>query len=138
MLENKKVINWGIIGCGDVTEVKSGPPYQQTNGFKLVAVMRRHKEKVEDYAKRHHIETYYTDADALINNPDIDAIYIATPPDTHLFYGLKVAKVNKPCCIEKPLSPNYKDSLAIYNAFKETNTPYLLLITGDLCLDFLK
>ena len=58
---NKK-INWGIIGCGNVTEVKSGPAYQKVKGFELKAVMRRNKEKLIDYAQRHHIEKYYTDA----------------------------------------------------------------------------
>jgi len=123
MIYNKRIINWGIIGCGDVTEVKSGPPYKLTHGFDLKAVMRRDEEKLKDYAKRHQVETYYTDADALINDSTIDAIYIATPPDTHKFYGLKVAKAKKACCIEKPLAPSYAESLAIFNAFKETNTP---------------
>ncbi|OHX64489.1 Gfo/Idh/MocA family protein [Flammeovirga pacifica] len=116
-------IKWGIIGCGDVTEVKSGPAYQIVEGFELKAVMRRDATKVQDYAKRHGVEKYYTDADQLINDPEIDAIYIATPPDVHLYYALKVAKANKICCIEKPLAPNYQDSLAIYNTFKEKNIP---------------
>lgn len=118
-----KTVRWGIIGCGDVTEIKSGPAYYKTEGFELKAVMRRDLDKLKDYAKRHHINTYYTNADDLINSNDIDAVYIATPPDTHLLYALKVAKAGKPCCIEKPLSPSYKDSLAIYNAFKNKNIP---------------
>ncbi|UKM64113.1 Gfo/Idh/MocA family oxidoreductase [Flavobacteriaceae bacterium GSB9] len=123
MVENKKNINWGIIGCGDVTEVKSGPPYQLTDGFTLSAVMRRDAVKLKDYAKRHKIETTYTDADALINDNSIDAVYIATPPDTHKLYALKVAEAGKPCCIEKPLSPSYADSLEIYEVFKSKNLP---------------
>lgn len=118
-----KIINWGIIGCGNVTEIKSGPPYKLVEGFNLKAVMRRDSDKVKDYAKRHQIEKYYTDADSLINDSEIDAIYIATPPDTHKHYALKVANAKKPCCIEKPLSPSYADSLIIHNAFKEKNVP---------------
>ena len=122
---NKKseTIRWGILGCGDVTEIKSGPAYQKTEGFQIVAVMRRDAAKAADYAKRHGIGKYYTDADALINDPEIDAIYIATPPDTHKLYGLKVAQAGKICCIEKPLAPNYQDSKAIYEAFKKENIP---------------
>ncbi len=116
-------IRWGIIGCGDVTEVKSGPAYKQTKGFQLNAVMRRDFEKLKDYAKRHEIGKYYTDADQLINDDEIDAVYIATPPDTHLQYALKVAAVGKICCIEKPLAPTYKESAAIYEAFKQNNVP---------------
>jgi 1,5-anhydro-D-fructose reductase (1,5-anhydro-D-mannitol-forming) len=121
--KNTKTIRWGIIGCGAVTEVKSGPAYQKTEGFTIEAVMRRDADKAADYAKRHGINKYYTDADALINDPEIDAIYIATPPDTHKYYGLKVAEAGKPCCIEKPLAPNYQDSLAIQRAFDNKNIP---------------
>ena len=123
--KNSKVgdIRWGIVGCGNVTEVKSGPAYQKTSGFQLTAVMRRDGGKAADYARRHGIAKYYTDADALINDPEIDAIYIATPTDTHKYYGLKVALAGKPCCIEKPLAPNYKDSLEIVEAFTAKNIP---------------
>lgn len=121
--ENTKIIRWGILGCGNVTELKSGPAYQKTAGFKIEAVMRRDAEKAADYAKRHNIGKYYSDADELINDPEIDAIYIATPPDTHLYYGLKVASIGKICCIEKPLAPSYKESLEIYEAFKAKAIP---------------
>jgi 1,5-anhydro-D-fructose reductase (1,5-anhydro-D-mannitol-forming) len=118
-----KTIRWGIIGCGDVTEKKSGPAYQKTEGFEIVAVMRRDAEKAADYAKRHGIKKHYSDADALINDPEVDAVYIATPPDSHKLYGLKVAEAGKPCCIEKPLAPSYEDGLAIVNAFETRNIP---------------
>lgn len=116
-------MNWGFIGCGSVTEIKSGPAYQQTEGFNVVAIMRRNEEKLNDYAKRHNISKTFTDADALINDPEIDAIYIATPPDTHKYYALKIAAAGKPCCIEKPLSPSYSESLEIEKAFKEKGLP---------------
>lgn len=118
-----KNIRWGILGCGNVTEVKSGPAYQQVNGFEIKAVMRRNLAKAEDYANRHGIEKFYNDADALINDNKVDAVYIATPPDSHLYYALKVAKAGKPCCIEKPLTPSYNDSFAIYESFKEKDIP---------------
>lgn len=122
MIQNTE-IRWGIIGCGNVTEVKSGPAYQKVDNFTLAAVMRRSVELAQDYAKRHHVETYYGDADALINDDTIDAVYIATPPDTHKLYGLKVAAAGKICCIEKPLAPSYQDSQAILSAFNEANVP---------------
>lgn len=123
MNKSTKVIRWGIIGCGNVTEVKSGPAYQKTEGFTIEAVMRRDAAKAADYAKRHGIAKHYSNADDLINDPEIDAIYIATPPDTHKYYGLKVAASGKPCCIEKPLAPNYQDCLEITEAFEQKNIP---------------
>lgn len=123
---NKSPIKWGVIGCGSVTEKKSVPAYQMTQGFLVDMVMRRNAEKAEDYAKRHKIPSWTTSAKEVIENPDIDAIYIATPPDTHKFYALLVAAAGKPCCIEKPMAPNYQDSLAIYEAFKTKNLPLFI------------
>lgn len=122
-MEDKKTIKWGIIGCGNVTEVKGGPAYKNTEGFELVAVMRRDAEKAKDYAKRHGIKKYYINADDLINDDEVDAIYIATPPDTHKLYALKVAEAGKICCIEKPMTPSYAESLEVYNVFKEKQLP---------------
>jgi predicted dehydrogenase len=118
-----KNINWGIIGCGNVTEVKSGPAYQKVEGFELKAVMRRNRKELIDYAERHSVEKYYTDADLLINDDEIDAIYIATPPDSHLEYALKVAKAGKPCCIEKPMAPSYEECIEITRAFESEKVP---------------
>ncbi|SHI36866.1 Gfo/Idh/MocA family protein [Pseudozobellia thermophila] len=135
---DQKTVRWGIIGCGDVTEVKSGPAYQQTEGFEIVAVMRRNAEKAADYARRHNIPKHYADADALIADPDVDAVYIATPPDSHKPYALKVAEAGKPCCIEKPLAPSYKDSLAVYEAFMDKNLPLFVAYYRRTLPRFLK
>jgi 1,5-anhydro-D-fructose reductase (1,5-anhydro-D-mannitol-forming) len=118
-----KTYNWGILGCGNVTELKSGPAYQKTEGFELIAVMRRDFNKVMDYAKRHHVSKFYTDADALINDPEVDAVYIATPPDSHEYYALKVATAGKICCIEKPMAPSYKACITINKAFQDKKLP---------------
>ena len=118
-----KTIRWGVIGCGNVTEVKSVPAYQQVDGFEVVSVMRRDLALAEDYAKRHSIKSFSNKADDLINNPNIDAIYISTPPDTHHHYALKVAKADKICCIEKPMAPSYKECIEITEVFKRKNLP---------------
>lgn len=126
MMKNSKKLRWGIIGCGNVTEIKSGPAYDLTEGFELAAVMRRNLNRAEDYAKRHQVPFFTNKASEIIDNPEIDAVYIATPPDTHKFYGLLVAKAGKPCCIEKPMAPRYADSLKIFNAFKEKDLPLFI------------
>lgn len=123
MKKSSNTIRWGILGCGDVTEVKSGPPYQNTEGFELVAVMRRDAEKAADYATRHGVAKHYSNADDLILDDQVDAVYIATPPDSHKKYALKVADAGKPCCIEKPLAPSYADSLEISEAFEKKSIP---------------
>src|SRR5690606_8671962 len=97
-------IHWGMIGAGDVTEVKSGPAFKKVGGTKLVAVMRRNAEKAEDYAKRHGIAKWYTNAQELIDDPDVNAIYIATPPDSHEDYALRALKAGKAVYVEKPMT----------------------------------
>jgi predicted dehydrogenase len=124
MTNNWKLpIRWGIIGCGNVTEKKSGPAYQKVDGFELKAVMRRNFKMAEAFARRHHVPEYYDDADKIINHSGIDAIYIATPPDSHKYYALKVAEAGKPCCVEKPMAVNYHESLEIQQIFKTKNLP---------------
>lgn len=97
-------ISWGIIGCGDVTEIKSGPAFNLVPNSRLAAVMRRDAAKAADYAKRHHVKRWYQDADALINNKEINAIYIATPPAYHEEYALAAFKAGKPVYVEKPMA----------------------------------
>ena len=118
-----KTINWGIIGVGDVCEKKSGPAFQKTEGFYLKAVMRRNAEKAKDFAYRHGVETYFSNADELIHAPEIDAIYIATPPNTHMEYALKVAQAGKICCVEKPMAVNYQECQTMFSAFTDKNLP---------------
>ncbi|RAJ27669.1 putative dehydrogenase [Gelidibacter algens] len=118
-----KTYQWGMIGCGSVTEIKSAPAYQKTEGFELFAVMGRDINKAEAYAKRHKVPHFYDDADALINHPEIDAIYIATPPDSREYYALKVEAAGKICCIEKPMAPCYEACLRIIAAFKDRDLP---------------
>ena len=97
-------VHWGILGVGDVCEVKSAPAMQLIDDSSLVAVMRRNGEKAADYARRHSVPKWYDDADQLINDPDINAVYIATPPNAHAELTRKVAAAGKPVYVEKPMA----------------------------------
>src|SRR6478672_6737650 len=97
-------IRWGIIGCGDVTEVKSGPAFNKVPHSKLVAVMRRNAEKAADYARRHGVDRWYSDAERLINDPEVNAIYVATPPLQHSAYTIAALRAGKPVYVEKPMA----------------------------------
>lgn len=99
-------IKWGIIGCGDVTEVKSGPAFNLVPGSSLVAVMRRDKEKAADYARRHAVPRWFTDAQQLIDDPEVNAIYVATPPSSHEAYTMAAIAAGKPVYVEKPMALN--------------------------------
>lgn len=97
-------VRWGIIGAGNVCEVKSGPPLYKVEGSSLVQIMRRDAEKASDFALRHGVSSWTTDAEALISHPEINAIYIATPPDTHLHYAKLAAQAGKAVYVEKPMA----------------------------------
>ncbi|MES2646261.1 MAG: Gfo/Idh/MocA family oxidoreductase [Bacteroidota bacterium] len=116
-----ETINWGIIGCGDVTELKSGPAFNKVSNSKLVAVMRRDAVKAEDYAKRHGVPKWYSDASELINDPEVNAIYIATPPGSHEQYALEAIAAGRPVYLEKPMTINYKQAVTISNIAAEKN-----------------
>jgi predicted dehydrogenase len=116
-MEGRSVVRWGIIGCGDVTEVKSGPGFQQASGWLLVAVMRRQGALAADYARRHGVPRWYDDADALLRDSDVDAVYIATPPETHCHYALSVAAAGKPAYVEKPMARHTPECDRMIEAF---------------------
>ena len=118
-----KTIRWGIIGCGDVTEVKSGPGFQQASNSALVAVMRRNGELAADYARRHSVPKWYDDGQALIDDPDVDAVYIATPPNAHMAYTLAAAKAGKPVYVEKPMAMNFDECWAMIEACQVAGVP---------------
>ena len=99
-------VNWGIIGCGDVCEVKSGPAFNKVSDSKLVAVMRRNFDKAKDFARRHGVPKYYGDASELIHDKEVNAVYIATPPSSHEPYLEMALKAGKPVYVEKPVTVN--------------------------------
>jgi predicted dehydrogenase len=117
-----KKINWGIIGCGDVTEVKSGPAFNKVANSRLVAVMRRDAAKAEDYARRHNVPRWYADAAKLIADPEVNAIYVATPPSSHEEYVIAAINAGKPVYVEKPMATSYAAASHMADTASTENT----------------
>ena len=118
-----KEIKWGFIGCGEVTEKKSGPAFNEVPGSQVVAVMSRSEKKARSYAERHHIRKCYTDAQELIDDPDVNAVYIATPPSSHATFAIMAMKAGKPVYVEKPLAASYNDCIRINRISEQTGVP---------------
>ena len=116
-------IKWGFIGCGEVTEKKSGPAFSQIEGSSVVAVMGRKVDKTRAYAERHHISRWYTDPQLLVDDPEVNAIYIATPPSTHATFAIMAMKAGKPVYVEKPMASNYEDCCRINRISEQTGVP---------------
>jgi predicted dehydrogenase len=133
-----KKIRWGIIGCGDVTEKKSGPAFQKAEGSELTAVMRRDGEKAADYAARHGVPRWYDDAEALIADEAVDAVYVATPPDSHAAYAEKAARAGKPVYVEKPMALNAEEARGMIAACEEAGVPLFVAFYRRALPRFLK
>ena len=116
-------IRWGIVGCGDVCEVKSGPGLYKAENSALVAVMRRNGDLAADFARRHAVARWYDDGDRLINDPEVDAVYIATPPSTHMEYTCKAALAGKPVYVEKPMARTYDECQRMIRACEAAHVP---------------
>ncbi|HVK98260.1 MAG TPA: Gfo/Idh/MocA family oxidoreductase [Dongiaceae bacterium] len=119
----QRPLRWGMIGCGAVTEKKSAPALRLAHSSQLLAVYSRTFEKAQDYARRHQVPRVYASAAALLQDSDIDAIYIATPPDSHLTYALQVADAGKICCVEKPMALNARECEQMVEAFAQRGLP---------------
>lgn len=133
-----KEIRWGIIGCGNVTEKKSGPAFQKATGSNLVAVMRRNEKKVRDYARRHNVPRWYTDGNQLIKDNEVDAVYIATPPGTHAYYAISAMRAGKPVYVEKPMALNFNECEEMNRVSRETGIPLFVAYYRRTLPGFLK
>ena len=118
-----KEISWGFIGCGDVTERKSGPAFNEVEGSHIEAVMSRSEQRARSYAERHGIRRWYTDALELINDSEVNAIYIATPPSSHATYAIMAMQAGQPVYVEKPLASTYDDCVRINRISEQTGVP---------------
>lgn len=117
------ILRWGFIGCGEVVETKSGPAFSEVEGSSVVAVMSRTERRARSYAVQHGISKWYTDAQELIDDPDVNAVYIATPPSSHATYAIMAMKAGKPVYVEKPLAASYEDCARINRISEQTGIP---------------
>lgn len=122
-MEDFSQVNWGFIGCGEATEKKSGPAFACIQNSQVVAVMSRNKEKARLYAQRYHIPQWYDDPQELVDDPKVNAVYIATPPSTHATFAIMAIKAGKPVYIEKPMAANYEDCCRINRLVELTGVP---------------
>ncbi len=120
---SKKNIQWGMIGTGNVTEKKSGPAFNKIAGSKLVAVGNRTPQKAEDYANRHGIPRWHKDPFDVIHDPEVAAVYIATPPASHQDYALACIQAGKAVYIEKPMARTHEECRVINEAAQKAGVP---------------
>jgi len=118
-----QTIRWGIVGCGDVAEHKSGPALYQTPGSELVAVMRRDQAKAADFARRHGATRWYSDIESLLADPEVNAVYVASPHGLHLTHVTQAAQAGKIVLCEKPMGTGTDEAQQIVDACKAYGVP---------------
>jgi predicted dehydrogenase len=130
MNDKKTVISWGIVGLGDVTTVKSGPPFWKCEGSELVAVMRRTPGKAVEFAANVPPGQItgtkcvgYEDLEEFLRHPGLDAVYISTRPGTHLEIGRQVAAAGKACYVEKPVGRCAQETIELNDIFQKAGLP---------------
>ena len=105
--KRNEVLSWGIIGCGDVVKRKSGPALLDSERSRVRAVMRRNLTKARDYASKKGIPVATDNADVLLDDPEVDLIYVATPPSSHRKFTMAAAESGKDVLVEKPMALNH-------------------------------
>ena len=133
-----QMIKWGAIGVGNVCEVKSAPAMKLVPNSELVAVMRRDGQKAKAYAEKHEVPKWYDNADQLINDPEVNAIYIATPPHVHAELTEKAARAGKPVYVEKPMARTYQECLDMISACEQAGVPLFVAYYRRTLPNFLK
>lgn len=134
----KQKITWAVIGAGNVCEVKSVPGMYKTENSEVKIVMRRNAEKAKDFAKRHGIPQFTTNIDDILNDPDIDIVYISTPPSSHCELTLKVAAAGKAVYVEKPMANSVEECNLMIDTCKKANVPLFVAYYRRKLEGFLK
>ena len=102
-------IRWGMIGCGAVAEVKSGPGFYKADNSRLLAVTSADPALTKSFAERHGVPKVYETSEQLVADAEVDAVYVATPPSSHKPLSLLVAKAGKHVYVEKPMAMRFEE-----------------------------
>ena len=97
-------LKWGIIGAGNVVEFKSGPSLQQAEDSQVIAMFSRTYSKAKNLAEKMNIPRVYNTKEEFFSDPEIEAVYISTPPDSHYNYAIEAIEAGKHVLVEKPMA----------------------------------
>jgi predicted dehydrogenase len=120
----KEVYKWGIIGPGKIA-AKFAAAIPMAEGAVLHAVASRDEERAKEFAERFNISVTYDSYDQLAGDPEIDAVYIATPHAFHAGLAVLCLKQGKAVLCEKPLALNATQVKAMIAASRE-NKAFLM------------
>jgi 1,5-anhydro-D-fructose reductase (1,5-anhydro-D-mannitol-forming) len=98
------VVRWGIIGLGDIAERNFVPAVAAAADTELVSVVSRSMSKAQAFAAKHRVTRAYDSLDSMLADPDLDAVYIATPNALHAEQTIAAARAGKHVLCDKPMA----------------------------------
>lgn len=104
------MVRWGTLGCARVFERRMAPAFAAAANASLVAVASRTREKAQATALRHGIDRAYDSYDALLADPQIDAVFIPLPNDQHAYWTLRALDAGKHVLCDKPMTLTFADA----------------------------
>ena len=119
-MNNNGKIRWGIIGLGNIAH-QFAADLMLVKDAELVAVASRSLEKSKEFALQYNCQKAYSSYNDIINDPEIDILYIATPHSLHASLTIKALQSNKHVLCEKPIALNYADALQMIETSKANN-----------------
>lgn len=117
-------LRWGIIGTGAIAHVFARGIVRSRTGH-LAAVASRSEAKAMDFAKRHQITQAHGSYDALLADPNVDIVYIATPHPQHRELTLRASQAKKHILCEKPLGLHHDEAVEMLRAAWENNVFFM-------------
>ena len=109
-------MRWGIIGAGDIAGRGFAPALSRAADTKLAAVQCRTLDKAQAFAQKHSAAKAYDSIEALLADPAVDAVYIATPNSLHAPHTIAAANAGKHVLCEKPMATTVRDAEAMIEA----------------------
>ena len=117
----KKVVRWGVLGCSGIGKSRVLPSMLQTPTAEFYALAGRNEEKLKAYAEPFAPKKLYTDYQALLDDENVDAVYLPLPNSIHLEWVLKAAKAGKHILCEKPLALSEAEVQQMFAAARENH-----------------
>ena len=124
-MQQKPPVRWGIIGAGDISRRVMAPAMRATQCSELVAVMRTTQAGAEEFAHEHGARRAYDDVEALVRDPEVEAVYVSTPVDQHCPNTLAAAAQGKHVLCEKPLALSVVEGEAMRQACRDAGITFM-------------
>lgn len=112
-------VTWGVLGTAEIARTHVIPGMQWAPNCELLGIAGRNPQKVKDFAEMFSIPRIYPDMDALLEDPDIQAVYIPLPNDMHFEWTMRALRANKNVLIEKPIAINAEQARIMFRTAEE-------------------